>query len=232
MSVTKLGTMHLTGHTGSKHTATVIFFHGSGSCGKDMKEWVRLMVKNFSFPHIKVLYPTAPLQPYTPAGGMPSNVWFDREDISPQVKEKLDSIAQIEKEVRQLIKNENLAGIPSNRIIVGGFSMGGALSLHTAYRWDRNLAGTFAFSSFLNQNSVVYQELKAANAGTKLPPLLQLHGDSDDLVDAKWALNTFNELKSLGVNGEFHTMEKLGHSLNRRGMNMIMNFIVKLLPEQ
>lgn len=90
-----------------------------GSSGADMKEWVRLMVKNFSFPHIKVMYPTAPLQPYTPAGGQMSNVWFDRAGIAQSAPEKLDSIAKIEVEVKNLIKNENDAGIPSSRIIVG-----------------------------------------------------------------------------------------------------------------
>lgn len=91
----------------------------SGSNGADMQEWVRLMEKNFSFPHINVLYPTAPLQPYTPAGGMMSNVWFDRADITPDAPEKLDSLASIEKEVKNLIKKEHLNGIESKRIVVG-----------------------------------------------------------------------------------------------------------------
>lgn len=93
----------------------------SGSTGADIKEWVRLMVEQFSFPHVKVLFPTAPLQPYTPAGGMMSNVWFDRANITPDVPEKLDSLARIETEVKNLIKTENDAGIPSDRIIVGKF---------------------------------------------------------------------------------------------------------------
>lgn len=84
-----------------------------------MKEWVGLMVKNFTFPHINVLYPTAPIQPYTPAGGQNSTVWFDRADISKHVAEKLDSIANIEVEIKKMIEKENEAGIPSNRIIVG-----------------------------------------------------------------------------------------------------------------
>lgn len=91
----------------------------SGANGEHMREWVHLMIKNFMFPHIKVIYPTAPLQPYTPAGGLFSNVWFDRADISQDAPEKLDSIEKIELEVRNLIKNENDAGIPSDRIIVG-----------------------------------------------------------------------------------------------------------------
>lgn len=94
----------------------------SGSSGADMKEWVRLMVSNFSFPHIKVMYPTAPLQPYTPAGGQMSQVWFDRADISNKVPEILDSIALTEVDVKNLIKKENDAGIPTNRIIVGTYS--------------------------------------------------------------------------------------------------------------
>lgn len=93
----------------------------SGSSGADMKEWVRIMVSNFSFPHIKVMYPTAPLQPYSPVGGQMSNVWFDRAGINPNVPEKLDSIAKMEAEVKNLIKNENDAGIPTNRIIIGKY---------------------------------------------------------------------------------------------------------------
>lgn len=84
-----------------------------------MKEWVRLMAKNFTFPHIKVMFPTAPLQPYTPAGRNMSNVWFDREYISPDAPDKLSSISSIEKEVKSLIEKENEDGIPSRRIIVG-----------------------------------------------------------------------------------------------------------------
>lgn len=226
--MSKLGALHLSKHTGAKHTATVIYFHGSGSSGRDMKEWVQLMV-NFTFPHIKVLYPTAPEQPYTPAGGLNSNVWFDRAEVTAHAEEKLESIANIEHEVKNLIKKENEAGVPSNRIIVGGFSMGGSLAFQTAYRWDRNLAGIFAFSSFLNNNSVVYKELK--NADSKKAPLIQLHGGSDDLVDLAWGQATFEHLKQLGVSGEFHVLEKLGHSINKRGMHLIKSFVEKHLPE-
>lgn len=88
-----------------------------------MAEWVRLMVKNFAFPHINVMYPTAPLQAYTPAGNQLSNVWFDREGITPQAPEKLDSISKIEVEIRNLIKKENDAGIPSSKIVVGKLSL-------------------------------------------------------------------------------------------------------------
>ncbi|KAG7297053.1 hypothetical protein JYU34_019986 [Plutella xylostella] len=227
----KLGAVHLTKHTGAKHTGTVIFFHGSGDVGENMKEWVNIMLKNkFSFPHLKVLFPTAPLQPYTPAGGQMSNVWFDRAGISPQVPEKTESLSRIEVIVKDLLQKENDAGIPSNRIIVGGFSMGGSLTLHTAYRWDRNIAGAFVFSSFLNEKSLVYDELKSSPG--QLPPLLQLHGDSDELVPVEWGISTHDRLKELGVQGDFQVLQKLGHSINTRGMHHIKEFIEKLLPPE
>ncbi|CAH0716410.1 unnamed protein product, partial [Brenthis ino] len=226
----KESALHFTKNTGVKHTATVIFFHGSGAAGDHMKEWVHLMAKNFTFPHIKILFPTAPLQPYIPAGGLMSNVWFDRVDINKRAPEVLESLRKIEVNVKELIKNENDAGIPSNRIIVGGFSMGGALALHTAYRWDPNVAGVFAFSSFLNDNSIVYKELKESPTNVSVP-LLQIHGDYDDLVDMAWGQDTFKELKALGVQGEFHVMEQLGHSINKKGLNIIKDWIEKLLPD-
>ncbi|CAK1554095.1 unnamed protein product [Leptosia nina] len=226
--MSRIPAVHFTKNSGARHTGTVIFFHGSGGTGDLMKQWVDLLVKNFSFPQIKVLYPTAPLQPYTPAGGQMSNVWFDRRDITPKVPEVISSLEQIESDVRNLINKEVTSGIPVNRIIVGGFSMGGALALHTAYRWETKLAATFAFSSFLNENSVVYEEFKNA---ANVPPLLQIHGNADDLVDIKWGETTFKELKSLGVEGEFHTMERLGHSLNKRGLLLIQSWINKYLPE-
>lgn len=59
-----------------------------------------------------------------------------------------------------ILEEEFLLSIYYTIVIKGGFSMGGALALHTAYRWDPNVAGVFAFSSFLNDNSVVYKELR------------------------------------------------------------------------
>ncbi|XP_041987116.1 lysophospholipase-like protein 1 isoform X1 [Aricia agestis] len=228
--MSRLGALYLTKHTGPKHTATVIVFHGSGGNGENMKEWVNLMTKKFVFPHIKVLYPTAPLQPYTPSNGMMSNVWFDRTDISLSAPEMLDSLDRIKLDVLQLIKKENELGIPNNRIIVGGFSMGGALSFHIGYRWVKDLAGVFAFSSFLNEKSIVYEELKGSQF--KGPPLFQVHGDSDMMVDLSWGHYTHDTLTSHGVQGEFHVLQKLGHSLNKRGMNMIKDWIDKILPDE
>jgi phospholipase/carboxylesterase len=79
--------------------------------------------------------------------------------------------------VTEMLKRELGQGIPAERIIVGGFSMGGALALHTAFHLHTNLAGVFACSSFLNHGSVVYESLAARKADKELPELLMFHGD-------------------------------------------------------
>lgn len=123
-----------------------------------------------------MVYPTAPVQPYTPMDGMLSNVWFDRKEITIQAEESRSSLAKIYESVNELIRTEVQKGISPSRIIVGGFSMGGALALHTGYHLNQELGGVFAMSSFLNQNSIVYDSIKNSKSN-RLPKLLMFHGD-------------------------------------------------------
>lgn len=84
------------------------------------------------------------------------NVWFDRIAISNQVPEHVNSINSMCQNVSELIDREVADGIPFSRIILGGFSMGGCLALHLAYRY-RTVAGCFVMSSFLNKGSMIYE---------------------------------------------------------------------------
>lgn len=87
----------------------------------------------------------------------PSNVWFNRAAISKSAPEEQASVDSMCQEIEKLLKKEVDVGIPYNRIVVGGFSMGGALAFHMAYRHSTLLAGCCAMSSFLNDNSLVYK---------------------------------------------------------------------------
>jgi len=226
----QLKPIHVIPNKGSSHTGTVFFFHGSGSTAEAMRYGVAATVGNdFTFPHIRVVFPTAPLQPYTPCDGELSNVWFDRLEINSSVPEVADSIDLIGKDIKQLIKEENDKGIPNNRIIVGGFSMGGGLALHTAYRWHRDFAGVFVLSSFLNKDSAVYKALETDCA--EVPELLQFHGGSDDLVPLDAGKNTFDKLSSLGVKGKFIVEQYNDHSVTRPELFTVHQWIAQHLPE-
>lgn len=182
------------------------------------------------FPHIKIIYPTAPLQPYTPADGGLSNVWFDRKAITIEAKESRKSLAKIYLSVNELLKKEIESGIPPDRIIVGGFSMGGALALHTALHINQNLAGVFTCSSFLNRGSIVYEHLKTLNETNILPEVLMFHGGRDTLVPIEWGEETFENLTELGIKGRFIPLKNTLHELKTNELKEIEKWILEKLP--
>ncbi|XP_066991703.2 lysophospholipase-like protein 1 isoform X2 [Anabrus simplex] len=182
-----------------------------------------------SFPQLKVLIPTAPIRPYTPLGGQRSHVWFDRLQISPDVPEDLTTIDSMAQELSVLVNKEVEQGIPLNRIIVGGFSMGGAMAMHLAYRSLPQLCGVFALSSFLNHNSSVYEALQTKTT-QEIPPLLMCHGDQDGLVSDEWGSQTANILRKLGVDVQFHIIKDAEHELTKRELLQLMDWINEKLP--
>ncbi|XP_010141949.1 PREDICTED: lysophospholipase-like protein 1 [Buceros rhinoceros silvestris] len=181
-----------------------------------------------AFQHIKVIYPTAPARPYTPKNGALSTVWFDRYKISNDCPEHIESIDSMCQGLTELINDEAKNGIAKNRILIGGFSMGGGMAMHLAYRFHPDLAGVFALSSFLNKNSAVYQALKSTE--NVLPELFQCHGTADELVLCSWGEETNKMLKSLGVSTSLHIFPNLNHELSRTEIEQLKTWIVKKLP--
>ncbi|XP_002732983.1 lysophospholipase-like protein 1 [Saccoglossus kowalevskii] len=216
----------------SRHTASLIFLHGSGDTGEGVRAWVKDVLgtgKDLVFPHVRITYPSAPARPYTAMKSHMSTVWFDRKRIDNKSPEDDDSIMTSAELLGELINSEVREGIPKHRIIVGGFSMGGTMALHLGYRLHRDLAGVFAFSSFLNENSYVYQKLKE-NPGIS-PPLLQCHGTEDPLVLPAWGKATQKELKKLGVSCQYHVFKHMFHEMNKEEILLLKDFIEKYLPE-
>ncbi|XP_028902957.1 lysophospholipase-like protein 1 isoform X1 [Ornithorhynchus anatinus] len=213
-----------------KQRASLIVLHGSGDSGQGMKDWIRRTLnRDLAFRHVKIIYPTAPLRPYTPRMGELSPVWFDRYKISIDSPEHLESINSMCQILTDLIDDEVKSGIKKNRILIGGFSMGGCMALQLAYRKHQDLAGVFALSSFLNKTSAVYQALQKKEAS--LPELFQCHGTADELVPHSWGRETNSRLRSLGVTTTFHSFPRLNHELNRDELEQLKSWIVKKLPE-
>ncbi|NP_001264496.2 lysophospholipase-like protein 1 [Gallus gallus] len=212
-----------------RHTASLIFLHGSGDTGQGVRTWIkRILNQDMAFQHIKVIYPTAPARPYTPMNGATSTVWFDRYKICNDCPEHIESIDSMCQGLTDLINNEMKNGITKDRILIGGFSMGGGMAMHLAYRFHQDLAGVFALSSFLNKDSAVYEALKRNES--VLPELFQCHGTADELVLYSWGEETNKMLKSLGVPTSLHTFPNLNHELNRTEIEELKTWILKKLP--
>lgn len=113
--------------------------------------------------------------------------------------------------------------------------MGGALALHTALHVNRELAGVFTCSSFLNDGSLVFDSLRERanqqNAdASPIPKLLMYHGERDSLVPMSWGKDTYDELIRFGVNGEFKTLKNTLHELKASEILDIQEWILKLVP--
>ncbi|KAK7103743.1 hypothetical protein V1264_018584 [Littorina saxatilis] len=231
-STVKLFSPRIVAQTGKKCTASVIMLHGSGGTGTDIRDTFRILLREeLSFPHIRFIYPTAPLRPYTLAG-QSWNVWFDRIDLGLDGHEQTESVGAMATQLGELIDAEVKSGVPLNRIVVGGFSMGGAMALHLGYQFYPQLAGVIGMSSFLYNKSGVYEALEKRGKDARTPPLRQYHGEEDDLVLYKWGKATHEKLTSLGVQGEFVSIPNLSHSLNLDLVRSVREWIAKILPEE
>ncbi|KAK7827137.1 hypothetical protein U0070_019933 [Myodes glareolus] len=103
-----------------RHSASLIFLHGSGHSGQGLREWIKTVLnQDLTFQHIKIIYPTAPSRPYTPMKGGLSNVWFDRFKISNDCPEHLESIDGMRQVLTKLIDDEVKSGIQKSRILIG-----------------------------------------------------------------------------------------------------------------
>ncbi|KAL8755533.1 MAG: hypothetical protein Q9184_004775 [Pyrenodesmia sp. 2 TL-2023] len=132
-----------------------------------------------------------------------------------------------------LIKAEVDKGIPSSRIVLGGFSQGGSISIFAGLTSPFPLAGIFGLSSYLllgnTLPSLLTPEIRAANSST---PIFMGHGDVDPLVKLEWGQETAKTLKGLGWKVDFNVYRNLAHSADPQEMDDLEKWLGDRLPTQ
>lgn len=181
--------------SGANPTHAVIWMHGLGADGHDFEPVVdeldldRLPPTRFVFPH-------APERPVTINGGYVMRAWYDiltmdfsgrREDAAGVI----ESAAQIE----ALIARENARGIPDSRIVLAGFSQGGAIALHTGLRHRSRLAGILALSTYLPLADTLAAEASDANRSV---PVFMAHGEADPVIPHAFSKQSADFLLAAG----------------------------------
>jgi phospholipase/carboxylesterase len=192
--------------TGETPQLAVIFLHGLGADGHDFEPIVpelglRMPVR-FVFPH-------APVRPVTIDGGMAMRAWYDILGFSAKATEDAAGIRTSAAAVTQLIDREVERGIAAERIVLAGFSQGGAVALHTALREPRALAGVLALSTYLPLANTVASERSAANADI---PIFMAHGTADSVLPLELAEFSRRTLEALGYVIEWHAYS-MAHSV-------------------
>ena len=163
--------------TGSPVGASVIWMHGLGADGHDFEPIVPAL--GLRSVHLRFVFPHAPVRPVTLNGGMPMRAWFDIVGIDRNAIQDEAGIRRAESQVHALLRRENERGVPSEKIVLAGFSQGGAVALHTALRYPERLAAVLALSTFLPLRETVDAEAGLPNRET---PFFMGHGAMDPLV--------------------------------------------------
>ncbi|ORZ33929.1 Phospholipase/carboxylesterase/thioesterase, partial [Catenaria anguillulae PL171] len=211
-----------------KHTASVIFLHGLGDTGHGWSEISSMMAA--SFPHVKWIFPHAPVQPVTLNMGYRMPSWYDiysLEDRDGKVDEA--GLKASAAKVNELIKNEiDTHSIASDRIVVAGFSQGGAMALLTAVSSPYKLAAVASLSGYFPMSNQFDSIHNAANQNT---PIWMGHGKSDDVVQFSWGEKSRDFLSGKGYKVNFNAYSALGHSANDRELQDLSMFLREHLSE-
>ncbi|KAJ4583431.1 hypothetical protein HRR80_003213 [Exophiala dermatitidis] len=216
-----------------KHTATVIMAHGLGDSGAGWVSLAENWRRRGKFEDVKFVFPNAPTIPITVNFGMAMPGWYDivrrRDDLDfSELRQQHDEpgILRSRATFTKLITDEIAAGIPSNRIILGGFSQGGAMSIFTGVTTPHKLGGVFGLSCYLLLGDKIKEYAKEANGANKDTPFFMGHGDADEVVKYRWGVQTAEFLRNeLGHKVEFKTYKGLPHSADMQEIDDLEVFI-------
>jgi len=210
--------------TAPNPNAAIIWLHGLGADGHDFEPLVPEIVPGgerawrFVFPH-------APIRPVSLNGGIPMRAWYDLKGLDRRATEDLAGFWDADARVRELIAREATRGILPARVVLAGFSQGGAVSLYTAPRYPERLAGVLALSCYLPLSDRLAMERVAANQDV---PIFMAHGQSDMTLSLSFGLESRDQLRRLGYRVDWHEYP-MGHSVCMPEVADIRSFLHDLL---
>jgi predicted esterase len=195
-----------------RHTATLIFSHGLGDQGAGWADAAQLWHQTGRLDQLKVVLPNAPRIPITCNGGMRMPGWFDIVSLNgtpESLREDEDRPGSLATRdyLASLVQAEIDAGISSDRIVLGGFSQGGAVSILTAVTSPYKLGGMVGLSTWMILSEALTTEagLRPETNPNQDLPVLMCHGDADPLVPYEMGRMTAKLLTDFGCKLTFKT---------------------------
>jgi len=173
--------------------AAVIWLHGLGADGHDFEPIVPAL--GLDGRGIRFVFPHAPRIPVTINMGMVMPAWYDIRNLEVGKRVADGGVEQSAGKISALVEREVARGIPAEKIVLAGFSQGGAMALYVALRHPERLAGVLALSCYLVDADTLPAEASDANKAT---PILQLHGRNDPMVTLDIARRSRDRLRELG----------------------------------
>ena len=205
--------------------AAVVLMHGLGADGHDFESIVPELRLPAS-PSVRWVFPNAPVRPVTINAGCRMRAWYDIVGLDRRAPEDEAGIRDSARAVLDLMRRERERGIDSSRIVVAGFSQGGAMALFAALRWPERLAGIAALSTYLPLAATLEQEAHPANAAV---PIFMAHGTYDSVVSPELGRSSRDHLRSRGYDVEWHDYP-IPHSLSAEEVADLRAWLLRVLP--
>jgi phospholipase/carboxylesterase len=209
--------------TGPKPAAAVIWLHGLGADGHDFEPVVPELRLPATKP-VRFIFPNAPQRPVTINMGMRMPAWYDILQMGGGLEDEA-GIRESQAQIGRLIEREKTRGIPARKIVLAGFSQGGAIALQTALRYPERLAGLMALSTYLPLSKTLEKERAAINSDL---PILMAHGAYDPMIPMPRAQQSREALQALGYSVEWREYP-MPHSVCPEEIADIAAFLLRIL---
>lgn len=180
--------------------ASVVLLHGLGADGWDFAPIVGELGLPDAVP-VRFVFPHAPYRPVTVNNGYVMRAWYDIKSFSHEGRADSEGLAESVRRVTAYLDHEIARGVDASRIVLAGFSQGGAVALTAGLRYPKRIAGVLALSAYLPFPSRLAAEMSDANSGI---PVLMCHGRMDPVVPIALGLEARDQLVSQGYPVEWH----------------------------
>ncbi len=210
--------------TQNEPDAAVIWLHGLGADGSDFAPIVE-QLQLPSHDAIRFIFPHAPVRPITINQGYPMPGWYDIS--SPSIIEQEDEagIKESSAILKQLCEEQEAKGIHSSRIVVAGFSQGGAIALHCGCRYPKPLAGIMALSTYLALPDSLADEVSDCASET---PVFMGHGRQDEIVAYEHGKQAMEQLQAHDIDVHWHEYD-MEHSVCIEEIHHIRQWLTEVL---
>jgi phospholipase/carboxylesterase len=206
---------------GDNVNASIIWLHGLGADGHDFLP----VAETLDLPDVRFIFPHAPQRPVTINGGYIMRAWYDLFGLEIDSRQDETGICASQAAIEALIASEQQRGIAPGRIILAGFSQGGAIALHTALRQPQRLGGVIALSSLLPLKQNLAPEMHAASHNV---PIFMAHGNFDNVISIVVSRASADLLKLHGYKVSWHEYA-MPHTLCAEEIVDIRGFLCNVL---
>lgn len=206
---------------------TVIWLHGLGADGHDFEPIVpELQLQRTA--DIRFVFPHAPVRPVTINGGVPMRAWYDVMSLDRSGPQDEAGIRESSATLVRLIAREHERGIPYERIVLAGFSQGGAIAIHTALRFPQRLAGLMALSTWMPLEASVAGEVAGSEESQPRDlPVLMAHGSFDPILPIAAGRHARDIMQEVGFEVQWHEYP-MAHAVCAEEIAAIRNWLADI----